>query len=221
MDDPVNRYIPYLVPFIVATAWVGITTLLHVFSGWYALMRKYPNSDEKDVLRLDHQSGLMGSFVGFNHVLTLSVCASGLRVGMVRLFGLFCRDFFVPWNDISCERKDWFFWRAAELRFGNPLVGKLSISAHVANWVARSARGRLPEAGPFPKETNAQIRSLILKQWAVLTIFAASIFTIASRVEAPGPALPIEIATLFPAFVIGAISVFRYFARVYVNNRSQ
>jgi hypothetical protein len=41
--------------------------------------------------------------------LKLSPCSSGLRLGIVRLFGPFCRDFLVPWDEISVVRKDRFF----------------------------------------------------------------------------------------------------------------
>jgi len=53
-------------------------------------------------------------------ILNLDVCPSGLRVGMMRLFGVFCRDFFVPWDQISVVRKRRLFWREAKLVFGQP-----------------------------------------------------------------------------------------------------
>jgi hypothetical protein len=65
-------------------------------------------------------------------ILILSVCPTGLRVGMMRIFGPFCRDFFVPWESIAIIRKTVLFWPVAKLQFGNPVVGTLSIRAHAA-----------------------------------------------------------------------------------------
>lgn len=75
-------------------------------------------------------------------ILTLDVCPSGFRVGIIRAFGPFCRDFFVPWEDIRVTRKTVLFWPVAKLQFGNPSIGSLTISARVADRLARAAKGR-------------------------------------------------------------------------------
>ena len=113
--------------------------------------------------------------MGMSGILTLSVCPSGLRVGMMRVFGPFCRDFFVPWESIAVVRKTVLFWPTAKLQFGNPMVGRLSISAHVANRLARAAMGRWPETGPFPEETRGDTFRRLLAQWAVGTCVVAVI----------------------------------------------
>lgn len=62
----------------------------------------------------------------------------------MRIFGPFCRDFFVPWNEITITRGDRFFWKVAKLTFGQPSIGKLTVFADVAD---RMARGRQSLAG--------------------------------------------------------------------------
>ena len=147
-------------------------------------------------------------------VLNISACPSGLRIGIMKIFGVFCRDFFVPWREIRVERRDGFFGQTAELKFGDAL-GKLSISGHVADRLARSASGRWPEAGPFPEETKSQAFAAVAKQWAVLTCFAAFFFILAPRALSPGGAFPpISIAILFPAVMFGIVGVFEYFSRI-------
>ena len=69
-------------------------------------MEVYPDQSDEPILRLRGQSGTMGLGVGMNGVLILSVCPTGLRVGMMRVFGPFCRDFFVPWESIAVVRED-------------------------------------------------------------------------------------------------------------------
>ena len=88
-------------------------------------------------------------------ILTQSVCPAGLRAGTMRVFGPFCRDFFVPWESIVVTRKTVLFQPAVKLQFGNPVVGTLSIAAHAANRLARAALGRWPEAGRSKKKSVA------------------------------------------------------------------
>jgi FtsH-binding integral membrane protein len=203
--------------FFVAL-WLAVTTILALLSGWFALMRAYPDQDETPVLRLSWQSGSMGLGVGMRGVLTLSVCPSGLRVQMMRLFGPFLRGFLVPWNEIAIVRKTTFFMPVAELRLGH--AGALSIPANVADTLARAAGRNWPELGSFPMEQPRKTASRLLIQWALVTCFASLFFILVPLMTAPTEARPpILVAILFPATVFGAISVIRYF-REKKQNRS-
>ncbi len=198
-------------PLFIAALWLTVTTVLAVLSGWFRLMMRFPNQIAQPLLRIRWQSGWMGLWVSMRGILTLSVCPSGLRVGIMRVFGPFCRDFFVPWDAISVTRKTVFLWPVARLQFGSPAVGSLTIPAHVADKVAGAAMGRWPEAGPFPEETRGDTRRRLLAQWAVMTCVAALFFTIAPLAVAPtGTRPPIVVAILFPAIVFGAGTIVRY-----------
>lgn len=141
--DLVLKYFPLLFPLFFAAVWLGVTTLLGFFSGWYALMQQYPDRDEKPLLQLNWQSGMMGAIgVNMRNILRIGVCPSGLRIGILRIFGVFCRDFFVPWRDIDVAKKDWFLWTMTELRFGKPGVGRLLIYAPTAERLATAVPGR-------------------------------------------------------------------------------
>ena len=190
-----------------------ITTALGLFSGWYFLMIRYPNREETELLSLKGLSGSVG-LVRMNRILNISVCPTGLRIGMMRVFGIWCRKFFVPWEEITIKRKDGFFGPAAELQFGNPFRGRLRIPAHVADRLARASLGRWPEPGPFTQETNAQAFNSIVRQWLALTLFAATFFLVVPRIMSPDANFPpVSVAILFPAVVIGFASAFEYFRR--------
>ena len=131
--------------------WLVVSTILDLQAGWYRLMEQYPDQAEEPILRLRWQSGTMGRGVNMRGILTLSVCASGLRVGMWRVFGPFCRSFLVPWESIRVVRKTGLFGWAVRLEFGNPPIGRLSIAAGTADRLARAATGRWPEATPLPE----------------------------------------------------------------------
>jgi hypothetical protein len=144
-------------------------------------------------------------------VLTLSVCPLGLRVGIMRVFGPFCRDFLVPWEAISITRRNRLFGASAKLEFGSPSVGSLTIPAHVANKLARAAMGRWPETVPFPEEKRRDTLRRLLTQWAAITCAAVLFFTLVSLAIAPPEARPpIVVAILFPAIVFGVFTIVRY-----------
>jgi hypothetical protein len=194
--------------------WLTITTALGLFSGWYFLMTRYPNREETDLLSLKRLTGSMGLGVRMNRILSISACHSGLRIGMMRVFGVWCRDFFVPWEEITVNRKDGFFGQSAELQFGNPSRGRLRIPSYVADRLARASLGRWPEPGPFPQETNAQVFDSVVRQWLAVTLIAATFFFVVPRVASPVADFPpISVAILLPAVVFGFASVFEYFKR--------
>jgi hypothetical protein len=194
--------------------WLTITTVLGLFSGWYFLMIRYPNREETELLSLKGLSGSMGLGVAMNRILNISACPSGLRIGMMRVFGVWCRKFFVPWEEISVNRKNGFFGQSAVLQFGNPSRGRLRIPSYVADRLARASLGRWPEPGPFPQETKPQALNSVARQWLAVTLLAATFFFVVPRVTSPVADFPpISVAILFPAVVFGFASVFEYFKR--------
>jgi hypothetical protein len=198
-------------PLFFGSLWLTVTTILAALSGWFRLMAKFPNQTVEPLLRIRGQSGSMGLGVNMRGILTLGVCPSGLRVGIMRVFGPFCRDFFVPWQDIMVTRKTILFWPVAKLQFGNPPIGSLTIPAHVANRLARAAMGRWPEPGSFPEEKHRDTFGRLLAQWAVITCAASLFFALVPlAVAPPGGRPPILVAILFTAIVFGVVTIVRY-----------
>ncbi|HLY58053.1 MAG TPA: hypothetical protein VKS60_20995, partial [Stellaceae bacterium] len=97
--DTVDPFFFALFPSFFIGIWLLVTTVAGLVSGWFELMRRFPDRDEGAILRIGFVSGTMGPLVRFNGLLTLSASVSGLRVGMLRLLGPFCRDFLVPWEE--------------------------------------------------------------------------------------------------------------------------
>jgi len=137
--------IAVVVPLLFAAMWIAITSLLSVLSGWFRLMSRFPDRSEQAILQLRGVTGAMGFGVNMRSVLRLDVCASGLRVGIARLLGPFCRDFFVPWEDLRVTRRKTLFWTGVRLEFGCPTVSSLTISTPVADQLARAAARHWPE----------------------------------------------------------------------------
>jgi hypothetical protein len=191
--------------------WFAVTMFLSFLSGWRGLMERYPDLNEEPILTLRSQSGSVGS-VSMRSVLHLSVCPSGLRIGIMRIFGPLSRDFFVPWNEITVTRSDRILWKEAKLSFGQPPNGNLKIFAEIADRMARAAGSKWPEQGSFPKESGGQAFSRIAKQWLAMTSLAAAFFIIAPRLATPNAAArpPIVVAILFPAIVFGIGAAIQY-----------
>jgi len=199
----------FIFPAYFVALWLFVTTLLGFLSGWFALAKAFPDREEVPALSLSYQSGSMGLGVHMRGILSLAVCSSGLRVGIMRLFGPFSRSFFVPWSSLSVIRKRMFFMPAARLKFGG--IGSLTISTNTAEKLAFAAGKNWPESGAIPSEKPRKLAGRLLIQWALITSFAAAFFIIAPM-DAPKEARPpIIVAILFPAIVFGAVTVVRFF----------
>lgn len=200
-------------PFFFAGMWLMVTTILAWLSGWFRLMTEFPDQPIEPLLQLRSQSGKMGLGVSMRGILILGVCPTGLRVGMMRIFGPFCRDFFVPWENIAVIRKTHSIWPVAKLQFGNPVIGTLSVPAHAADKMAQAAMGGWPEAGPFPEEKRGDRFRRLFTQWAIATTFGALFFVFVPLAVAPnGARPPILIALLFPAIVFGLVFFVQFIA---------
>lgn len=207
-----EQNLPIFFPLFFVALWLAVTTILALLSGWFKLTAEFPDQSIEPILRLRGQSGTMGLGVGMRGILILSVCPTGLRVGMMRIFGPFCRDFFVPWESIAVVRKTVLFRPVAKLQLGNPVVGTLSIPTHAADRIARAAMGCWPEKGPFPEEKRGDTLRRLLVQWAAITTLAALFFILVPLAVAPsGARPPIIVAILFPAIVFGVVSIVRFF----------
>src|SRR5689334_719665 len=125
--------------------WLLVSIILGLLSGWYSLMRVFPDRpQEKAVATFKRESGMVG-LVSMHGILTLGLCPSGLRVSIMKLFGPFAKDFLVPWNAISVSRKRMLGWKYADLCFGD--YGKLRVSDLLADRLWRTIPQSWPERG--------------------------------------------------------------------------
>jgi hypothetical protein len=212
LNNLVEQNLAVFFPLLFVVLWLTVTTFLALHARWFKLMGEYPDQAIEPVLRLRGQSGRMG-LVYMRGILTLSVCPSGLRVGMMRVFGPFCRDFFVPWENIAVVRTTMLFSPAAKFQFGDPAVGTLTVPAHVADRLARAAMERWPEAGPFLEEMRGDRVRRLLAEWAVVTCVVAlffAVFRLAMGPSVGGP--PIWVTVLLPAIVFGVVFIVRFLA---------
>lgn len=195
-------------PAIFALLWLLVGVLIGAMSGWFTLMSVYPDRKERAKFTLRFVSGRM-AMANFGGILTLSVCASGLRLSVWRIFGVFNRNIFVPWSDLHVSRSRFWGWRRAELRFGQPEIGSLKISAYIADRLAFHAEGLWPEPGPIRAETALQIVVRVVIDWLIIsTILSFFVFVAGYLTRASTDRIPVEIVFVLPV-LIGFRSVVR------------
>jgi len=212
------KFAPFVIgfPLFFVALWLATGAMLGVFSGWFGLMRRYPNREDEALLRLGSQSGAMGAIrVSMSRILTLTACRSGLRVGIWRMFGPFCRDFFVPWSAIRIERRKILFWKRAKLWLGGE-TDYLTIAGHIADRLAQAVPKDWPEAQLPQPESRSEALKAVALEWLLITVFMGLFFTLAPRLASGGaaPHIPIVITFGFPAAIYGVVCAFRYFIRV-------
>lgn len=193
--------------------WLLVSVILGLFSGWYSLMRAFPDRPYEEALAIfNGESGMVG-LVSMHGILKLSPCTSGLRVGIMRLFGPFEKDFLVPWNTISVSRKRMLGWKYAELYFG--VYGRLRISDLLADRLWRSIPQSWPEKGVPEAVTSNRVFRYYFLQWLILTTIASAFFIVAPRIadRGRGNYPPLLVAILFPAIATGSVFSFRYLIR--------
>lgn len=192
--------------------WVFVTWSLGKKAGWFRLAERYPDQEEGAVRRLRCQSGQLGG-VAMSGILHLDVCPSGLRIAMLKLFGLFHRKIFVPWSEIAVQRKRKLFSPVAELRFGRD-ESTLEIPDYVANQIARSVPERWPEPGNFPPQTIVEAGRIVLVRWMLMVAGIALLFAaIPSLLAGHRSGMPAEVIGCF-AIVLGIPSLRDLLARI-------
>ena len=207
-----ESFVYWLIGF--ALILLGVSTLEGSLSGWVSLMRRYPDRSEVALRTLARKPGSVGR-MGGGSLLTFGVCPSGLRIRTRRIACVFCRNVFVPWNELRVTRTHRWLGKVARIDFGQPVVGHMTIPARVADDLARAAGNLWPEAGPFPHETPGEAASRIFKEWAVLAAVAAAAWIIVPRLaRSEGDSTPpIIVGILLPVVVCGILGLVQFLRR--------
>jgi hypothetical protein len=171
-----------LVLLLFAGFWVFLCTKMGRGSGWYRLMDRYPDRVERAALRLQMQSGKLGS-VDMANLLRLEACPSGLRLGILRMFGPFQRNIFVPWKEISVQRDRRWFGPVAVLQFGID-ESRLVVVDYLANRLARAVPGQWPEPAVLPAQPKAKAAFIALCRWIICLVAIVGFFSIGPSIAA-------------------------------------
>ncbi len=148
MDHFLKDHFAEIFPLYACALWLTVTTILAKVSGWFAMQTRFPVRPVQVLRKLHFQSAAMGKGAGtpgtnFNGVLSISICAEGLQIDIMRIFGPFCRAFFVAWEDITFTPRKTFFGTVTALSFGSPAIATLTARRRLADAIqAARADGR-------------------------------------------------------------------------------
>jgi hypothetical protein len=190
--------LPIAAPFLAVGLWIAMGALMGAQSGWFGLARRFRDRSDPAIATFRYCSAWFGRTFAFNGVLNFSVCRTGLRVGIVRAFGPFSNDFFVPWDEITITRGRQWLGPAVRLQLAD--AASLSLRPALANDLARAAGDHWPEPGPFPAPTQATIAGGVLREWLLYTAIGSAILIAIPRVLAPHESSR-------PLYAIGAAAV--------------
>ena len=201
------RWVPFAFPFFFVGMWLLVGTMLGFMSGWFNLQQWYPDDgSEEPLLRLRWQSGMMGTGVRLNRVLTLSAKRSGLSISMWRIFAPFQQPLLIPWAEITAEPSRVFFTPMVKLTFGNPANGILKINARSWSTLLKSvpqsggSQLHLPDA---PDVSSASLARGMFIEWLVLAAILVLVFAVMKR-SSPG-VRPFPLLSI--AIPVGALAI--------------
>lgn len=148
MDSDV---IAWLVPggflLLFIPLWIGVCHFLLVMSGWPRLAERFPDRADTVLKTFRFQSGSMGNLplggVNYSSCLTISVCATGLRIRLWKIFAPFSGPVFVPWSAIEVRHRSLLVFSKYDLIFGSPPSGNLMITHWAGRRYAAHAKGNL------------------------------------------------------------------------------
>ena len=113
MESIIHRY--FFLIFLAA--WLGISFLLSLLSGWWQLSQYYRSTGSFKGRRFYFQSAAMRLWVSYNNVLILGVSPEGFYLSIFFPFRAGHPPLLVPWEDISCEEKPGRFFGGFKLHF--------------------------------------------------------------------------------------------------------
>jgi len=104
--------------------WSGIVFLSAHLSGWTALARHYPGSQQPAGQSWHWSSATFSWFASYRNILTVSVSPSGLYMRPIFVFRIGHEPLLIPWNAITdAQRTSLFFTQAFRLEVMQPGSG--------------------------------------------------------------------------------------------------
>ena len=133
--------------------WILVTSALAEMGGWNSLERQFPDDPSARLIeRFGWRSAQFGHplfGVSYSGVLTFEVCEGGLRIRVWKLFGLFSKPIFLPWDAFRTEPYQWFIWASCKIIWGPDKRDSMIIYRRLAEQLAVASGGEFgsPEQG--------------------------------------------------------------------------
>ena len=137
---------PYLFLDLFVGIWLAVMFLLSRLGGWHRLASRYRLSGTFSGKVWRFQSGKF-NWAGYNNCLSVGGNEKGLYVAPLFIFRFGHPPLFIPWGDITVEKKKFLAWTYSDMRFPKVKRARLRISGRL--W-------RRIDPGLFPGEVEGQ-----------------------------------------------------------------
>ncbi|HET6841282.1 MAG TPA: hypothetical protein VFK06_06295 [Candidatus Angelobacter sp.] len=108
-----------LVPLLMLACWSQVVFWFIAWQGgWRLLARRFRTQRSFPTQKWRMQSAEMRFLANYNNCLTIGANAAGLYLAPMFLFRLWHPPLFIPWSEITFERKQFLFFRSVEFRLG-------------------------------------------------------------------------------------------------------
>jgi hypothetical protein len=131
--------------------WVGICSMLAVFSGWKSLSSRFPSEQIVDGERFRFASAAFGQPwfpVNYSNCLFFTVAPTGLRLSILFLFRPLSPPMFIPWSQIeSVSEQRFLFMRSTVVRFRDHW-SRIRVYGSAGQYILRAYERANPRRAP-------------------------------------------------------------------------
>ena len=122
--------------------WSTIAFLLSRIGGWGSMAEAYPYREPLIVQCFSLQSAILRLATNYNAVLKICADEQGLYFSVMFLFRPGHAPFFVPWEEISGTKKQYFLYPVVDLRFQRTPNLPFRVYKRTADRLVEVANGR-------------------------------------------------------------------------------
>ncbi|MCC6604791.1 MAG: hypothetical protein IT327_16395 [Anaerolineae bacterium] len=122
--------------------WATIAFLISRLGGWGSMAEAYPYREPLIVQCFPLQSAILRFMSNYNAVVKICADEQGLYFSVMFLFRPGHAPFFVPWEEISGTRKQYFLYPVVDLRFQRTPNLPFRVYKRTADRLVEVANGR-------------------------------------------------------------------------------
>lgn len=122
--------------------WSAIIFLISRLGGWGSMAEAYPSREPGSAQCFSLQSAILRFMSNYNAVVKICADEQGLYFSVMFLFRPGHSPFFVPWEEISGTKKQYFLYPVVELRFQRTPNLPFRVYQRTADKLVAAANGR-------------------------------------------------------------------------------
>ncbi len=122
--------------------WSVIVFLISRLGGWGSIAESYPSREPRSAQCFSMQSAILRFTTSYRGVIKICADEEGVYFSVMFLFRPGHSPFFVPWEEISGSKKNYFIFNMVELRFQRTPNIPVRLYKPTADRLIQAANGR-------------------------------------------------------------------------------